>query len=275
MKKFTSFAEFLIKENNSVFFTFGRCNPPTRGHEKLFDKLVNEAKRNPYKIFLSPTQDSKKNPLLYEDKIKYTRKMFPNYGRAIIENRDIKNILHAAVYLFNEGYNKINLVVGEDRKEEFDTLLNKYNNKNMNHGYYVFEEINVISAGIRDPDANDIKGVSSSKLREAAAKNNFTIFSQGLTKSILTEEAKKIFNDVRLGLGLDIQKSFKNHIALKPISETREKYIQGNLFEKNDEVVIKESDEVCTITMLGTNYVIVETSDGTRLRKWLTDVEKI
>lgn len=51
--------------------------------------------------------------------------------------------------------------------------------------------------------------------------------------------------------------------------------MQGELFEVGDIVVIKESEEVATISVLGANYVIVETSDGKKMRKWLESVELI
>ena len=34
-----SFKFFLIEEDKTVFFTFGRMNPPTSGHEKLMNEL--------------------------------------------------------------------------------------------------------------------------------------------------------------------------------------------------------------------------------------------
>ena len=73
-------------------------------------------------------------------------------------------------------------------------------------------------------------------------------------------------------MGLKEERFFKNHIQLDPISETREAYISGNLFEIGDQVVIKDKDQVAEITQLGTNYVIVE-ANGMKFRKWLEDVE--
>ena len=88
-------------------------------------------------------------------------------------------------------------------------------------------------------------------------------------------ETKKLFNEIRSGLGLSEMRDFKNDIKMDPLSEAREKYIKGELFEPGDTVIIKKTEEVAEVTMLGTNYVIVEAADGRRLRKWLNDVEKI
>ena len=43
-----------------VAFTFGRFNPPTIGHEKLIKKVAQAARD--YKVFLSRSEDTKKNP---------------------------------------------------------------------------------------------------------------------------------------------------------------------------------------------------------------------
>ena len=48
----------------TVVFTFGRFNPPTTGHIKLVEKLVKTAREYSanYRIYLSRSQDAKKNP---------------------------------------------------------------------------------------------------------------------------------------------------------------------------------------------------------------------
>jgi hypothetical protein len=51
--------------------------------------------------------------------------------------------------------------------------------------------------------------------------------------------------------------------------------VQGSLFAVGDVVVIKESEEIATISMLGANYVIVETSDNKKYRKWLYDIKLV
>ena len=39
-----SFKSYLIEEERTVFFTFGRMNPPTTGHEKLMNELAKQGK---------------------------------------------------------------------------------------------------------------------------------------------------------------------------------------------------------------------------------------
>ena len=269
------FSQFLVEEEKVVYFTFGRMNPPTIGHGKLLDKLASVAGRNPYKVFLSQSQDSKKNPLSYSDKIKSVRKMFPKHARNIMISKNVKTAMDILSTLYDQGFRKVAMVVGSDRVIEFETLLNKYNGKEARHGFYNFMDIKVISAGERDPDAEGVEGMSASKQRQNAAENDFTTFSQGLPAAMNNKDARDMFNAVRKGMGLKEEKHFKNHIALKPISEQREAFVAGTLFGLGDAVVIKETQEVCNVVVLGSNYVIVERADGMRFRKWLDAVEVV
>ena len=269
-----NFSQYLIEEDRAVFFTYGRMNPPTIGHGKVMDTLSTKAGKMDYKVFLSQTQDAKKNPLSYSDKVKHVRKMFPKHARNIMVDKNIKTAFDALVSLYDQGYTKINMVVGSDRVREFQVLFDKYNGETARHGFYKFKSINIISAGERDPDADGVEGMSASKQRENAKGNDFVSFSQGVPKAMSNADARKLFNDVRKGMGLSETTEFRNHISLEPISEEREAFVRGELFSIGDDVVIKESDELGKIVQLGANYVIIE-SNGKTLRKWFTAVEKL
>ena len=269
-----SFKSFLIEEDKTIFFTFGRMNPPTTGHEKLMNELSKKSGRNPYRVFLSQSSDNKKNPLDYNYKVKTVRKFFPKHARSVMLDKKVKNVFDAVTKLYDEGYKNINMVVGSDRTNEFKKLLEKYNGVKGRHGLYKFNKINVISAGDRDPDADDVSGMSASKMRKLASDGDFTQFSQGLPRSVSNNEAKKVYNEVRKGMGLKEQKHFQNKLIFEPVSEKREDYVKGNLFDIGDRVAIVGSDELASVTSLGSNYVIVE-QNGRTYRKWIDDVELV
>ena len=269
-----SFNDYLVEEAKVAYFTFGRMNPPTSGHQKLLDMLAKNAGKNPYFVFLSQSQDAKKNPLDYSAKVKHVRKMFPRHARRVLINKKIRTAFDAASYLYEQGFKNLVMVVGSDRVREFKTLLDKYNGEKGRHGFYNFKNIQVVSAGARDPDAEGVEGMSASKLRAFAADNDFAGFSQGLG-SMSNKDAKKLFVDVRNGMGIKEETVFKRHVELDPVSETREKFVKGELFEVGDQVVVKESEEVGTITHLGSNYVIVQLSEDKVVRKWLDAIEKL
>ena len=73
-------------------------------------------------------------------------------------------------------------------------------------------------------------------------------------------------------MGLKLENTFRQHVELPVVSESREEYVAGNLFQEGDEVVIKETNEVGTISVCGTNYVIVEGVLGKK-RYWLDAIE--
>ncbi len=270
-----SFSEYLSEDTGEITFVFGRFNPPTNGHEKVFDALKKQAGAGgTFRIYASQSNDPKKNPLKFKDKIKFLRKMFPKYARSIMADSDIRTVFDIVVRLYDQGYTKVNMVVGEDRLNEFDTLLNKYNGKEGRHGFYQFKGgVKVISAGERDPDSDDVSGMSASKLRAAADANDYTAFSKGMPSTY--KGGKELFNAIRKGMGLKESHNHRKHIKLETVSEEREEYINGDLFKEGDTVVVKESSDVGTITMTGSNYVLVEFSDGKKKRCWLDSVEKL
>jgi hypothetical protein len=270
-----SFKNYLIEEDKVAYFTFGRFNPPTIGHEKLLNALAKQSGRNDYFVFTSQSQDPKKNPLNYNAKVKHIRKMFPRHARRVMINKKVRTVFDAATFLYDKGYRSIVMTVGSDRVTEFKTLLEKYNGQKGAHGFYNFQSISIASAGARDPDAEGVEGMSASKMRKFASDNDFTSFSQGLGSTVNNKDAKKLFMDVRDGMGLKEESVFKRHVELEPISETREQFVQGKLFDLGDTVVVKESDEMGTITHLGTNYVVVQISEDKTVRKWLDDVIKV
>ena len=185
----------------TVVFTFGRFNPPTTGHIKLVEKLVKTAREYSadYRIYLSRSQDAKKNPLKLTDKVKYLKLSAPRY-KSGIRSEEIVNVFDILVHLHDAGYEKIVMVVGSVRVSEFRSILKKYNKKAARHGFYDFQEIEVISAGDRDPDADDVSGMSASKLRELASENNFEKFKLGVSPNLSNSNAKGLFDDLRSGM---------------------------------------------------------------------------
>ena len=167
---------------DTAVFTFGRFNPPTTGHEKLIKALASQvvAGAKMY-VYPSHSQNAKKDPLPHAKKIAYMKKMFPRYSKNIITSR-ARNVFEIAVELYNKGHKAIIMVVGSDRVDEFDKLLNTYNGEQARHGFYGFDDIKVISAGERDPDAEGVTGMSASKMRAAAQKTIIHLFKKDFQK---------------------------------------------------------------------------------------------
>ncbi len=273
MANVNSFKTYLKEDSSEVVFAFGRFNPPTIGHEKLFDAVKKLARGSAYRIYPSQSMDPKKNPLDFKLKVKFLRKMFPKHARNIMADKGVKSAFDVVVKLYDQGYTKVTMVAGEDRVLEFEKLLNKYNGQKGRHGFYQFENgIVVKSAGSRDPDAEGAIGMSASKLRAAANDNDLKTFAKGMPKAF--KDVEGLFNAVRAGMGLSESRNFRKHVQLEKVSDVREEYVEGNLFTEGDEVVLKKTDEVGTIKVCGSNYVIVQLGENKK-RVWLDDVEKI
>ena len=189
----------------TAVFVFGRFNPPTIGHGKLLNALTATAQREGGKalVFTSSTQDAKKNPLTKNQIFKYMKKAFPKEKKHFQTRSMAKTALEVAVELHGK-YDKLVMVVGSDRVADFSSLQNTYNGVKSRHGFYEYKEIDIVSAGERDPDAEGTTGMSASKMRAAAAKGDFTSFKMGIPDVMKDKDAKNMFNDVRAGMRLDV-----------------------------------------------------------------------
>ena len=269
--------EEYLPEAKSIAFTFGRFNPPTVGHEKLIKK-VKSISANDHRIYLSRSEDPKKNPLSPSQKLTYMKKMFPMYARNIEINKT-NMILDIASDLHNQGYDEITMVVGSDRVREFENILNKYNDVKSRHGYYNFDKINIVSAGERDPDADDVSGMSASKMRAAAAKGDLESFKKGLPSGV---NALEIMKDVRKGMKLAASTgsvgAFLGYRE-KPIAsleqfeqqQIRDLYIREMIFNIGDKVDYIKEDVQGIVKRRGTNYVVLEDNNNNLHKAWIWD----
>ena len=254
----------LIKElpSKSVVFAFGRFNPPTIGHELLVKavKKLAQQRNADHVIYASRTQDAKKNPLSVEKKVKYLKLMFKNTNFAAANDQE-RTFIEAAKAL-NKKYKNIVMVAGSDRIPEFKRLLNNYNGKEFN-----FDTIEVVSAGERDPDADDATGMSASKMRSIAVKGNYAEFKKGLPSTVRDIDGKRLMNDIRDGMGLE---PIKEQIVLVK-DELREKYFRGEIFNEGD--IVESAGERFTIVKRGSNHLLLKEESGNLVSKWIQDVQ--
>jgi len=268
-----TFSDYLAENVKEVTFVFGRFNPPTTGHEKLFDTVKKVSKGGAYRIYASKSEDKKKNPLPFSDKVKFIRKLFPKHARNVMADKDVRTVFDIAVKLYDQDFTKITMVAGSDRVKEFEKLLNKYNGVKGRHGFYQFKAyINVVSAGKRDPDSEGVDGMSASKMRMAAEFGEVSAFSAGLPSNTNQKLATDLYNAVRKGMGLK-KESHRPHVELPTLSETREEYVEGNIFNEGEKVQMKENGNVGTIQHKGSNYLLVNFGEF-RKRVWLDSVNE-
>ena len=269
------------KRGDTVIFTFGRFNPPTVGHEKLITAVQSVAKSKGGDFFVYPShsQDPKKNPLSQPQKIKYMKKMFPKYKRNIIASTG-KTALAIASELYSKGYTNLVMVVGSDRVQEFQRILDRYNGEDKAHGFYDYDKIEVVSAGERDPDAEGVEGMSASKMRAAAVAGDFKSFRMGTPKTLSDVDTKKLFNDIRKGMQLEVVKEGKKW---KEIDFTTEEEMVVESLDRKTQIEFKNyttkfihtSPEAYQIFDEMINSMILDKKDEFYLKESLTELDKL
>ena len=278
------------KTKGTLTIGFGRFNPPHAGHLKLMDLAAQSAEEGEeggdYMIVPSRTNDHKKNPLDPDSKVQIMRQLFPQHSERIIndpQNRTIFDILKKA---HNDGYANVRIIGGEDRVKQFDKLSQNYNG-----ALYQFDNLETISSGERDEDSEGTEGYSASKMRLAAAEDDFATFYQQLQQEVENEDgeielvpiinkkgAKEYFKQVRSAMRADEIKEFWNiwEIAPKDDAETlRDIYIEGNIFKLDQLVEDVNTGLRGKIIRRGTSYLICVTEDNIMFKSWVKDLMEI
>jgi ribosomal protein L17 len=202
MKSFLELIEEDASGEKHHVMTFGRMNPPTTGHLKLIDKVKSVAQKNnaDHTVVVSHTQDSKKNPLSAEQKLKHLKRYSPGTNLKS-SSKEHPSFLHHAAELHKKGVTHLHLVVGSDRVKEMKDTLHRYNGTHPG-ALFNFKKITVHSAGQRDPDAEGTEGMSASKMREHAKNNDSHAFRQGVPPHVSDTHSNELMHDVRKGMGL-------------------------------------------------------------------------
>ena len=262
------------KTKGTLTLAFGRFNPPHAGHLQLMDVAAQsaEAEESDYIIVPSRSQDPKKNPLDADTKISMMRQMFPQHSERIVNdgaNRTIFDVLKKA---HNDGYTNVRIVAGQDRVKEFDKLSQNYNGQ-----LYQFDNMEVVSSGDRDPDAEGMEGLSSSRMRLAAAEGDFKTFRAGLPEGTPRKMAMTLFDTVRQTMNVQEMKEFWNiwEIAPKYDPENlRESYIKKEIFNIGDRVENLNTGLIGRIIRRGANHLICVAENNIMFKSWVKDLRE-
>jgi hypothetical protein len=256
--------------SDTLTIAFGRFNPPTVGHGKLLSAAQKAADGGDLKIYPSRTQDAKKNPLDPDMKISYMKKMFPDYEENIVNDDEMKSIFNVLTTANEQGYSSVNIIVGSDRQAEFENLATKYNGD-----LYNFENIRVISAGVRDADAEGVEGMSASKMRKAVVDGDFDSFRRGTPKELDDGDTQALFDAVRSGMKVKKKKEVAEMWEIAPKCDPkglREQYVGGLIYRIGDIVESLHTGLVGKIIRRGTNHLICVTEENYMFKSWIRDV---
>ena len=254
---------------DTLTLAFGRFNPPTVGHEKLLQMARKTAAGGDLKIYPSRTQDPKKNPLDPDMKVSFMKKMFPDFDENIVnddEMRSIFNVLQTA----DGEYKNVTIIVGSDRQSEFESLATKYNGE-----LYNFDNIRVVSAGVRDADAEGVEGMSASKMRKAVVDDDFEAFKRGVPSSVKDADAQALYDAVRTGMNIKKKAVTAEMWEIAPKFDARglrEQYVNGLIYKMGDIVENLNTGLIGEIVRRGTNHLICVTQENVMFKSWIRDV---
>ena len=262
------------KTRGTLTLAFGRFNPPHAGHQQLMDiaAAAAEQEESDYIIVPSRSQDAKKNPLDADTKVSVMRQMFPQHSERIVNdvaNRTIFDVLKKA---HNDGYTNVRIVAGQDRVKEFDKLSQNYNGQ-----LYQFDNMEVVSSGDRDPDSDGVEGLSSSRMRLAAAEGDFKTFRAGLPEGIPRKSAMELFDTVRQSMKVKEMKEFWNIWEIAPkydLENLRESYIAKQIFNIGDRVENLNTGMIGRIIRRGANHLICVSENNIMFKSWVKDLQE-
>lgn len=188
----------ISRSSNIIVFSFGRFNPPHIGHQLLVESINAIAMRTNADrlLFVSPSEKTVTNPLDFNFKLKLLEQIFPNIP--IIGRTYIRTLFDVLLQLEILGWEKLLMVVGSDRKKEFQALLDKYINHEDLERRLKFETYQIISIGDRD-ESDDLSGISSTKMRRFIFDDDLASFKRYFPDP---RYAKLTFDKVKKGLGL-------------------------------------------------------------------------
>ena len=248
---------------------FGRFNPPTVGHKKLLDAAKKAAGKGSLKIYPSRSQDAKKNPYDPDEKVDIMKQMFPDHAESIVNDPNSRTIFDVLKQGYGDGHSSVKIVVGGDRVKEFEKLSGDYNGK-----LYDFSSVETVSAGERDPDAEGVEGMSASKMRKAAADNDFDTFRQGVPDTIDDKTAKQMMNSLRKKMSVKEGWSLWQIAPKFDWRNLREQYVSGAIFKIDQMVENLNTGLVGKVIRRGTNYLICVTEDNIMFKSWIRDLRE-
>ena len=259
------------KTKGTLTVAFGRFNPPHAGHLQLMDTAAAAAaeEESDYLIVPSRSNDPKKNPLDADTKVAFMRGMFPLHSSRIQNDVNTRTIFDVLKKAHNDGYANVRIVGGADRVKEFDKLANNYNGT-----LYQFDNVEVLSAGDRDPDADGVEGMSASRLRLAASENDFRTFKSAMPEGMRPKDARELFNTVRASMGINEEWGIWEMAPKFDQQTLRENYVSKTIFRIGQLVENMNTGLIGRIIRRGANHLICVTEDKIMFKAWIRDVNE-
>jgi hypothetical protein len=198
------------------------------------------------------------------------KSMFSKYEDYIVDGDEIRTIFDALSSVYNDGFTDVIIVVGQDRLGEFQSLAHKGEGQN-----YQFNNIEVISSGVKDPDSDVESAGSSAMMRTAAAVGDYERFATGLPASMKISEKQEMFNTVMKSIKVTEDTELWKIAPELDVNGLRQNYKNNGLFEVGSLVENQNTGLQGRILRRGSNHLICVTKEGIMFKSWLKDVREV
>jgi hypothetical protein len=262
IKPFAQFHEERVQSIRSaektLYCIYDRFSPPTVTDGRFLKTLATLAGRSPHRVYISPAFDNTKNPLMHEEKVQTLRKMFPQHGRQIVENKtNINDLVRSAV---SEGFEKIVILCDPSKVSGYERTL-------QTHAIVESYDYNVEIQPFED--YNSIE--ESAKTRQHAVSGDYDSFSLAFNSNLSGSEKTALFESIREKMGIT-EKPEQN---LESISAVRDLYAEGKIFQKDSICEDSDGNELKIIAN-GPNFVTTENVEtGEQKKYWLDAIKPL
>jgi nicotinic acid mononucleotide adenylyltransferase len=222
----------VFKTKEKAYITFGRFQPPTKGHKVLFDEVSRLARENDGDAYIFVINcdggSCIQNPLPLHVRINVLKKMYPSESTnlniialdqgPLVSLEDVMSELIEARHYLPEN---ITIVEGSDRVQGFKDLVESLyftKNRKIETAEAALKElkiiiklyqgkINVLQAGKNRKEGananNSPASISGTKVRQAALDGNKELFNQGVMIGNMTpNDSLLLMNQIRKLEGL-------------------------------------------------------------------------
>lgn len=181
----------------TLVLVYGRFQGQHQGHEwmvyrahDIMSELCTEDNPTAAELMIVPTRTyNKLNPIPFDAKLQLMRMAFPKHQHYIRDDQpsSIIDILKNN----QEAFDNVIMVVGEDRLEAFDKLLNAYNMIQ-----YEYKSIEVISCGNRSDTGTHRQRASGTRMREAVQMRDYDLFDLYAPTALSHEEVRDMYDQM-------------------------------------------------------------------------------
>lgn len=172
---------------------FGRFQPPTKGHERLFKTAVNKARSMQAHVYVFPSQThDTRNPLSFDQKVRLITPSMRSYREFHIGPQSVKSPYESLTWAHETGFSFVTMYVGDDRLTDFKRLAQRWSQQEDPNG-----TMKIAISSLPRTGAMDASKVSGTVARQAARDGDFEAFQTVLISGVSQRDAKTAMTTIQ------------------------------------------------------------------------------